>query len=267
RRLAERLLKDHPREAEVWGGISPDVVEAAALAHDLGHPPFGHIAEEELNHLVSTELGKPKKAGGKPKPVEGYEGNAQSFRIVTSLAVRRGADPGLDLTRATLNATLKYPWKFCENPDKPKKYGAYECDDEAVRFARKISVPVKKPQLVDCHPWFDGLLVSDRGLGHPPRTGRQPRARAVARGAVARGVSRPVRTGRRGGIPQPLSAFQADRLSGRGTELAGAVAGPVRPGRLATATGGEDRRRGRRGQAAAGRAPGMTPRPGYSLPC
>src|SRR5207248_1366681 len=52
RRLAEKLLKDQPQEAEALGGPHPEVAEACAIAHDLGHPPFGHIAEEELNNLA-----------------------------------------------------------------------------------------------------------------------------------------------------------------------------------------------------------------------
>src|SRR5262249_40956494 len=108
RRLAEMLATKYRDTAKAWGGIDPDVVEAAALAHDLGHPPFGHIAEEELNQLVANAV---RQTAGtkhaKARPVEGYEGNAQSFRIITTLAVRRPeAECGLDLTRATLNATL-----------------------------------------------------------------------------------------------------------------------------------------------------------------
>ena len=71
----------------------------AALAHDLGHPPFGHIAEDALDEVI-------KEAG----VADGFEGNPQSFRVVTKLAVRHSDFPGLNLTRATLNAILKYPW-------------------------------------------------------------------------------------------------------------------------------------------------------------
>ncbi len=149
RRLAEILQKKHPSEAEAWGGLSPDVVESATLAHDLGHPPFGHIAEEELNKLVSEELCRAAGKDPAKEKCEGYEGNAQSFRILTNLAVRRPPEPGdgrrtelgLDLTRATLNATLKYPWKFEENPAKRKKYGAFGCDDGAFQFARQVLLP------------------------------------------------------------------------------------------------------------------------------
>ena len=76
RRLAENTVKDQPDEVAALGGIDPDVVEASALAHDLGHPPFGHIAERVLDRLV-REYGNS----------DGFEGNPQSFRIVTKLAL------------------------------------------------------------------------------------------------------------------------------------------------------------------------------------
>lgn len=129
RRLAEMLLaRPGGKElAEAWGGIDPEVVEAAALAHDLGHPPFGHVAEEELNHLVSE---------ASPDQPEGYEGNAQSFRILTTLAVRRpGSKWGLDLTAATLAATLKYPRMWSAGA---KKYGAYLSEKSPFDFARSL---------------------------------------------------------------------------------------------------------------------------------
>src|SRR5262249_38306651 len=102
RRIAEKL---NQTQHESQKFICPDVVEAACLAHDLGHPPFGHTAEQTLNTLA-------KKIGG-------FEGNAQSFRIVTRLASRSLKYGGLDLTAATLSAILKYPWFRGQNPDKP----------------------------------------------------------------------------------------------------------------------------------------------------
>jgi dGTPase len=97
-------------------------VEAAALAHDLGHPPFGHDAEDELDRLL-VEAGV----------TEGFEANAQSFRVVCSLA-GAGEPCGMDLTRATLAAILKYPWLRGGNPDYPGKWGAYTSEAEAFRW-------------------------------------------------------------------------------------------------------------------------------------
>lgn len=127
RRLAERLVKEQPKVAEAIGGVDPDVVEAAALAHDLGHPPFGHTAEEELDNCA-------KKAG----LTDGFEGNAQSFRILTRLAIHRIDYYGLNLTRATLNAVLKYPWLRSPDPTskRHRKYSVYNLDCTAFEFIR-----------------------------------------------------------------------------------------------------------------------------------
>lgn len=128
RRLAERLLGEQPQVAEAIGGVDPDVVEAAALSHDLGHPPFGHTAEEELDTCAV-------KAG----LADGFEGNAQSFRILTRLAIHRIDYYGLNLTRASLNAVLKYPWQ--RSPEtkskRHRKYCIYDLDVEAFSFVRE----------------------------------------------------------------------------------------------------------------------------------
>jgi dGTPase len=133
RRMAEKLLREQPEESAALGGLDPDVAEAAGLAHDLGHPPFGHIAEERLHHLVQ------KKGHLK----DGFEGNAQSFRIVAKLAVsdalpKSGTKTidGLNLTRATLNAILKYPWLHNKNPKKKNKWGAYQSEQELFSWVR-----------------------------------------------------------------------------------------------------------------------------------
>lgn len=132
RRLTERLLEIHretPELIDAVGGLDPEAAEAAALAHDVGHPPFGHIGEEELNRLLLQHDGE-----------EGYEGNAQSFRIVTRLAVRSTDEEnkGLNLTRATLNAVLKYPW-LRNGGENSSKWGAYETEQEYFHWVRSYS--------------------------------------------------------------------------------------------------------------------------------
>ncbi|MCW2955489.1 MAG: deoxyguanosinetriphosphate triphosphohydrolase [Thermoleophilia bacterium] len=103
----------------------PDLVEAACLAHDLGHPPFGHTGEEALDQLLQDRWDMR------------FEGNAQSFRIVTLLEpkkyrrLQRDSAPdrplGLDLTRATLRAMMKYPWSEAQaKANDVAKFGVYD---------------------------------------------------------------------------------------------------------------------------------------------
>jgi dGTPase len=108
RAVAERLIDDdrYAGLLDKLGGCDPDVVEAAALAHDLGHPPFGHLGEQVLDRLARQRLGL----------ADGFEGNAQSYRIVTSTEIR-GERAGLDLTAAVRAAILKYPWTRTTYPD------------------------------------------------------------------------------------------------------------------------------------------------------
>lgn len=82
------------------GGCDPVVVQAAAAAHDLGHPPFGHLGEQVLDRLARGRLGL----------ADGFEGNAQTFRILTTLDTCDAAERGLNLTAAVRAAVLKYPW-------------------------------------------------------------------------------------------------------------------------------------------------------------
>lgn len=147
RRIAERLLRRKRRLI----GISPDVCEAAALAHDLGHPPFGHIAEKKLNQLA---LG----AGLS----DGYEGNAQSFRIVTKLASRDLSCDGLDLTRATLDAVQKYPWLKDKNKTGRGKWGAYDSEKEQLLWARALHQSGDVSQCLEAAimDWADDVTYS-----------------------------------------------------------------------------------------------------------
>lgn len=85
---------------EKLGGCDPVVVQAAASAHDLGHPPFGHLGERILDRIARSRFGL----------ADGFEGNAQSFRILTTLDVHGTEEHGLDLTAAVRAAVLKYPW-------------------------------------------------------------------------------------------------------------------------------------------------------------
>ena len=127
-------------------GCDPDLVDAACLAHDLGHPPFGHNGESALATFAAG--------------CGGFEGNAQSLRLLTRLEAKvPGA--GLNLTRATLDATLKYPW-----PARPGqvKFGVYADDAEVFAWIRNGAPPEKlclEAQLMD---WADDVAYSVHDL-------------------------------------------------------------------------------------------------------
>jgi dGTPase len=129
------------------GGLDPEVVEAAGLAHDLGHPPFGHTGEKELQRLAGE--------GGLP---DTFEGNAQSFRIVTKLELIEG----LNLTRATLNAILKYPWPY----EGKSKWGFYTTEQDEFDWARR-PVQVKAGQRTleaEIMDWADDITYAVHDL-------------------------------------------------------------------------------------------------------
>ncbi|MDE3155478.1 MAG: dNTP triphosphohydrolase [Acidobacteriota bacterium] len=172
RRLGETLAAAQPAEARALGGVDPDVTEAAALAHDLGHPPFGHLAERELDRLA-REAGVP----------DGFEGNAQSFRIVTRLTVRHPDLPGLNLTRATLNALLKYPWTRQARGGRHRKFGAYLSERAELRWARQLATPRgdERPSVeAALMDWADDIAYSVHDVEDFYRAGLVPLDRLVA---------------------------------------------------------------------------------------
>ena len=156
RSIAERILNDQPAHN---GFLDPDVVEAACLAHDLGHPPFGHNTELALDRILRSQ---PKDASGDAFVADGFEGNAQTFRVVTNLSVRYQDDriSGLNLCRASLNALLKYPWLRESDGARDSKFGSYVSERDDFDFARADSptaVQSVEAQLMD---WADDVTYA-----------------------------------------------------------------------------------------------------------
>lgn len=166
RRIAEKLqqqLRDKSlgaSAAKLVDCLDLDATESAALAHDLGHPPFGHLAEEVLDQRA-------QEAGG-------FEGNAQSFRIVTRLALR-GPQPGLDITRQTLNGVLKYPWlRSSEHPKRGTKWGAYGSDEDAFKDVRKRCTENERSLEACIMDWADDITYAVHDLDDFSRAGLIP---------------------------------------------------------------------------------------------
>lgn len=165
RRIAEILLATQRSEIRKVGGLDPDAVEASCLAHDIGHPPFGHVAEQELNTLAS-------EAGLR----DGFEGNAQSFRIVTQLAFRTTDNPGLNLSCATLGGILKYPWGRGDKGKHAKKWGVYDSELSEFKWVRsRIPLGAEQRTLeAELMDWADDVTYSIHDLEDFYRAGRIP---------------------------------------------------------------------------------------------
>lgn len=128
-------------------GADPDLIDTACLAHDLGHPPFGHNGEAALAEVA--------------KDIGGFEGNAQTFRILTRLEAKtydeKGRSVGLNLTRAALDSCSKYPW---DAKDNPKKFGVYTEDLEIFNWMREGAPSGRRTFEAQIMDWSDDVSYS-----------------------------------------------------------------------------------------------------------
>ena len=145
RKVGVKILEKYPSLETIHGYKANDfgsIVAAAALAHDIGNPPFGHSGEKAIGHFFKNGSGKNYKSELTPKQYQDlcdFEGNANGFKILTQDV--KGRPGGLRLSYATLGAFTKYPKGSL--PIKPnshiafKKYGFFQSESETFSLLAK----------------------------------------------------------------------------------------------------------------------------------